>query len=540
MDIDITIRNRQGEILNCADHKISQEILEKSDGQLKISAMIPIVEITGIWYPAHSAITRMKLFWNVEFVSGASYSMPVLLFLDQNSKANYAIGLTNGIDDCRITSKMNQELCVFEVSFTIAISPETEPFEVFFDDSRREASEVLQSYRDMVLPVIPEYPAGAWEAVYCSWYAVHAAITDEYLQENAVEARRLGFGTFIVDDGWCFSENKRVTPQTLPDWYRDIGDWQWSEEKLPEMKNTVRKAQELGLNYMFWVAPFFSGRRSELDKSVSKYLTELHEGQRVFDPEDAAAAGKTLASICDIFRQMALDGLKIDFVDAVIPDPDHPHCRAVKKYMEKLIGRVRELKPSALIEFRQGYATLVNASLATAFRAGDVPFDYMDNFSRCVQLRMILGDCIPVHADPVYFNPDEPVTAVGRHMIASLAGVPMLSMELRNISKEHKEVVKNYIGFYTAHRKTLNFGHWSMDLRNGFPAAVKCCDGDGCVVIISDTGALEDALSDCCGKVAVLNMSAREFTASGSIFDAAGNPCAGNKVPSGGRVEFLL
>jgi len=539
MDAEVKIFDANGVQLPFSGNTVSKDILEKSSGKLCISSLIPIVDVVSIWHPDLLAIAPVKLPWFSLFKCGATMSYPFFAFLNPMSHVSFAIGLTDQIDDCHASAKMNQELCCYEVRFEIAIAPETEPFEIFFDDSKRSLTEVMQSYRDLVMPQKPVYPAGAWDPVYCSWYAVHAAITDEYLQRNAEEAARLGFGTFIVDDGWCFDENKRVTPATLTDWYRDIGDWQWSENKLPQLEKCVEYAKKLGLNYMFWVAPFFAGRRSKLAEKAGKYLTELHEGQRIYDPADKAAADATQESIFAIFKNMGLDGLKIDFIDTVIPDPDKPHCRVARNYVEKLVGRIKADNPAALIEFRQNYATPVNAALATAFRAGDVPFDYMENFNRCMQLRLHLGDGIPIHADPVYFNNNESVNTVGKHMIASLAGVPMLSMELSNIAPEHKQVIANYIAFYREHRQTLNSGHWFVEIRNGFPTWTKCESIDETIIILTDEAFIDMAVGTCQNSTFVLNMTPGSFKfGCGQAYDAAGNAC-GCSAPVGGRLEIL-
>ena len=539
MEIKFRICNAVGRELSADCRCIDKTMLSASNGKLVISTLIPIVEVVSIWQPDMLNIAPVKLPWFCEYKCGATMSYPFFAFLNPMSHVSFAVGLTNQIDDCFASARMNQELCCYEVTFEIAIDPETEPFEIFFDDSKRSLTEVMQSYRDLVMTAKPTYPAGAWAPVYCSWYAVHAAITDEYLRSNAAEAARLGFGTFIVDDGWCFDENKRVTPATLPDWYRDIGDWQWSENKLPQLKETVKFAQDLGLNYMFWTAPFFAGRRSKLSQIATDYLTELHEGQRIYDPADRTAADATRESIYAVYKSMNLDGLKIDFIDTVIPDPDDPHCRAARKYVEKLVGKVRQNDPEALIEFRQNYGTPVNVGLATAFRAGDVPFDYMENFNRCMQLRLHLGDGIPVHADPVYFNNEESTATVGKHMIASLAGVPMLSMELSNIADEHKQVIANYIEFYNRHRPTLNFGHWFVEIRNGFPTWAKCESSEESIIIITDEAFAEMAAGTCNNKVVILNMTPGSIKCGcGQAFDAQGNPC-GCSAPVGGRLEIV-
>ena len=534
----IDIFNADNELLCSNSMLIDRHILEQSRGELYIKTLIPIVDVVSVWHPAERRLPAPFLPWFIEFDCGANIAYPMFVFPDKNYRAAYSIGLTNCIDDCHCSAKMNQELCCYEVVFHIAVTAETEPFEIFFDQSHDLLADVLHRYRNIVMPQTPNYPAGAWEPVYCTWYAVHTALTGEYLKSNAAEAARLGFGTFIVDDGWCFDENKRVTPETLPDWYRDIGDWQLSENKLPGMKSIVDEAQKLGLNYMFWVAPFFAGRRSRLNEKVSRYLTDLHEGQRIVDPADTAASLAAMENILSVFKDMELDGLKIDFLDTVLPDVKNPHCRRARKYIEELVGRIRAIKPEALIEFRQNYATAINAGLATAFRAADVPFDYMDNFNECLQLRLHLGDKVPIHADPVYFNNLESVETVGRHMIASLAGVPMLSMELSSIADEHKKVIANYIAFYREHQGVLNFGHWFIESRNGSNVFAKCSNENETVIILADEMFAAKALQDCSGKVIVLNLAGESFSADGAVFDAQGNPLEINIVLPGGRVEL--
>lgn len=538
--MQINIFDSLNKLLSADSLFITREMLDRCGRSLTVKALIPIVDVTAVWHPAQPRVPPMALPWRVEFACGANIAYPMLIFMDKNSAAAYSIALTNCIDDCLCSAKMNQELCAYEVVFSIAVTAETEPFEIFYNDSHLPMTDLLQLFRNKIMPEVPSYPAAAWEPVYCTWYAVHAAITGEYLKSNAAEAARLGFGTFIVDDGWCLEEHKRVTPITLADWYRDIGDWELSTQKLPDMKEIVTQAQKLGFSYMFWVAPFFAGRRSKLNEKVSCYLTDLHEGQRIIDPADKCAADAVTESILNIFKSMDLDGLKIDFIDTVLPDVQKPHCRAARKYVEELVGKIRQIKPEALIEFRQRYATAVNAALATAFRAGDVPFDYVENFNRCVQIRLHMGDGIPVHADPVYFNSAESAETVGRHMIASLAGVPMLSMELSSIAPEHKKVIANYIGFYKEHQQTFNYGHWSFDFRNGTTAFARCSTPDETVIILVDELLLTRALQDCCGKVTVLNMSGESLTASGNIFDAQGNLSVAGNVPPGGRVETAL
>ena len=99
-----------------------------------------------------------------------------------------------------------------------------------------------------------------------------------------------------------------------------------------------------------------------------------------------------------------LDDLKIDFLDELRPDPFKPICRDTLDYIRETVSAIRKIRSDALIEFRIKYAVPQLADQATAFRAGDVPFAFVQNYLCCLQLRVMLGDGIPVHADPVYFR----------------------------------------------------------------------------------------------------------------------------------------
>ena len=104
---------------------------------------------------------------------------------------------------------------------------------------------------------------------------------------------------------------------------------------------------------------------------------------------------------------------------------------------------------------------------ATQFRAGDVPFDWMMNFRRLVDIRLTLGDNIPVHADPAYWSPDEYPVNVARHMMVMFLGVPMLSMDVNTMPAEHLSIVKFYLDLYREKQPLLNFGHWSFIFSSG-------------------------------------------------------------------------
>ena len=65
----------------------------------------------------------------------------------------------------------------------------------------------------------------------------------------------------------------------------------------------------------------------------------------------------------------------------------------------------------------------------------------MLNLRRIAHIRLALGDGVPVHADPAYWPADELPVNISRHFIAMMAGVPMLSVELSDLSPEAEKML---------------------------------------------------------------------------------------------------
>jgi hypothetical protein len=231
-----------------------------------------------------------------------------------------------------------------------------------------------------------------------------------------------------------------------------------------------------------------------------------------------------------------LDGLKIDFLDYIFPNTDNPHGQEVTKFIEDLTNAVKEAKSDALIEFRQAYATPSMQNYGTQFRAGDVPFDFIDNFHRLVQIRISMGDKIPVHADPVYWGSKELPENIARHMIASLVGVPMLSMDLLEISDLEKKIISFWVDFYNQHRPVLNYGKWDVCYRLSGCAYTIAHNDDEAIIIIQDAARLSQAIKEANGKKTyILNLAPEVLEANfstvysydGTVIDTATVPVGG-------------
>jgi alpha-galactosidase len=518
--------------------EIDSSVLAEAGKQISIRCAIPIIDLQGYWTP-NLYRPKMQLDWVATFSSAAHCNFPFIVFFDLAYKNKGAIALTNLIDDATVTMKMNQAQASYELDFTIAITPATASFQIVADFQAGLWSDTVSRYRAAILPEgTPTYPNGAWLPVFCTWYAVHAEVQLAWLEANALAARELGFGTFIVDDGWCFDEMKRVHPQTISSWYNNIGDWKVSEKKLPNFKQHIARVQASGLNYMVWVAPFFAGEKSQLyAEHQAACLGSLHEGYKVFDPAHAAIAKQSQERLISLMRDLNLDGLKIDFIDAVPQSVQTPRGRDVLTYVKTLIAGLRTVRPEALIEFRQNYTTPIMLGLATQFRAMDCPFDFMENLHRIAQIRICLGDRVPVHADPAYWHPQELPVNISRHMICALAGVPMVSMSLPELPPEQKMIIRNWLAFYTEHLATFRDGHWDVRYQGASLSFLSVETADEKIVFLCVAEAFESAVGTFCGNVHMLNLSPVPIpTNDGIAFDCCGTQLDQRTVPCGGRM----
>ncbi|MBO7741147.1 MAG: alpha-galactosidase [Victivallales bacterium] len=539
--MNFTVCNENGEqlaILSTGE-VVDGKLMAQAGKVVIIRTEIPYAGTVSYWTPDIPYFAQPRLPWREEFTCGANRNFPVWVQLDHESRACGAVGITNCIDDCLVQAAMNQETGMCEITFTAAVTKWSRPFALWGVEVGEciTLMEVLRNYRNAVGAEVPEsFPKDAWNPVYCTWYAVHAALTGEYLRQNAAAARELGFGTFIVDDGWCIDAAKRVNPVTIQDWYNAVGDWEVSQAKLPEMSAVVKEARDAGWKYLFWTAPLMVGRCSALNQLVSKFKNQLHEGYRLMSPDDEAGKRSVIQALSRAMEEYDLDGLKVDFLDELRPDPWNPICGQVYEYIVELVNAVRKIKPQALIEFRQKYAVPQLAGLATAFRAGDVPFAFAQNYLLCLHLRMMMGDGMPIHADPVYFRNDDSPETVARHMICSLAGVPMLSMELASLSESARKIIRHWLQVYREWQEVLNFGKWTILPQFGFVPWCTASANGRTVIFLWKTEYLETALRNADGSFVIFNLSDEKLALPGCTGrDCFGNPSEG--APPGGLLQ---
>ena len=501
----------------------------RGEARVEVAFQVPISDIQQLWRPQDKVPFQDRKWW-ISFDSAPQQDIPFISYFNLAERNRFLFGSESLEWDNRVESKINQEKGVYEVRLTVVAGPDGRltPFKVTLDRRDIPWTDALGEWRDGLSYPKGAYPDAAWKPVYCSWYAVHAAVTQDWTERTAAIASDLGFKTFILDDGWSYDEMKRVNPETIKTWYRDTGRWDaFSPVKFPDFRAHRERMRKLGLKYIVWVAPYFVGTRSPafvrwgFDKKDEKPF----EGNVLADLRNAALMDDITRQLTTLLRESDLDGLKIDFFDYIRASADNPQGAMSLAYIRRLMGELRKIKPEGIFEYRQSYATPATAALATQFRAGDVPYEWLSNLQRICQIRLTMGDRIPVHADPIYWSDVEADENVDRHFMASMAGVPMLSMDLEKMPKSRRDVVRAWLGYYTAHVERFHRGGtWRIDYRNGGLACATARLGDEALFIVNDAAAFPKARAAAnVSKIVVLNLSFEELRlADGTVIPAAG------------------
>ena len=172
---------------------------------------------------------------------------------------------------------------------------------------------------------------------------------------------------------------------------------------------------------------------------------------------------------------------------------------------------------------------------ATQFRAGDVPFDFIENLHRIAQIRICVGDKVPVHADPVYWNPKESTINIARHMICSLAGVPMVSMDLNKLPENQRSIIEYWLKFYKEHLSTFQNGHWKIKYEFDHLAYVTVVHESEKIIFLCNSTMTTESIAKFTGKLYLLNLANESIILDDcAAFDHCGKTATTGSIPKAG------
>ena len=526
--VDLTLDLTSEALGHLPDSALLRLALHSSGGSFAIRRLavewtIPIVDMHGLYLAGNPRWEMAHLpFWQMEKQVAANTGVPYLALFHRSGSNRFAFGAFDQVTETTFTAELSEITRCYhfrlEKPANHAANGQTIPTartyeeQFFVSTASGSWSNVLHQYVELhdrmqavnTMPV----PDAAYAPVFCSWTAIHHDVSHEWIMRNATVAADLGFGTWITDDGWFIETGKFAD-------YSHVGEWMPSRAKFLDFAEHVRMVQALGLKYILWVAPFMIGYDSEAAKQYAHLLTTGREPIRFHNlsPWHEETRDIVTALLRRLVTDYALDGLKIDFIDSVIINStriegasDETLGSRVDAILDEAIRHLRDQNPDILVEFRNTYSNLASRRYANIYRCSDVPLNPVMNRWQACLLRLLVPDRA-VHLDPALWHPEDTDENVAVHLINLLVGVPMVSIELDKYPRSHLDLIRYWIGFYNAHRRTFIRGGFQPVIWGASIPSVYFYGEDEKIVILYDD--VDVNLTDGWETGWVLNASSR-------------------------------
>jgi alpha-galactosidase len=300
-------------------------------------------------------------------------------------------------------------------------------------------------------------PEPARLPVYSTWYNFHQSVDAAVLLKEVAIAKKLGFDTIIVDDGWQTMDTGRG--------YAFTGDWE--PERMPDMKGFVEGCHALGVKVVLWYAVPFVGKNAKAAARFKDKALRFDDrlGAYVIDPRFPEVRQYVVETYRRAIRDWGLDGFKLDFIERFVADDktvleatggrDYASVnQAADRMMTDILAELRAVKPDVMIEFRQPYIGPLIRKYGNMFRASDCPNAYVLNRVRTIDLRLLSGDTA-VHADMIMWHAGEPVEIAAFQLLSVMFSVPQVSVRLQEIPADHLAMVGFYTDYWRKNRAVL-------------------------------------------------------------------------------------
>ena len=345
--------------------------------------------------------------------------------------------------------------------------------DVFWSDAVREAADWMTEVSGRKPANVPD---AAFAPLYSTWYNFHQDVHQDEIERECEIASKMGMGTIIVDDGWQTDDTNRG--------YAFCGDWKESKNRFPDIKAHVARVHAMGMKYMLWYAvPWMGEKSANYARFKGKFL---YHNKRLktycLDPRFPEVREFLINTYERALREWNIDGLKLDFIDAIkVPDRDPAlsdnfkgrDIKSVTEATERLISdiykRLSAIKPDVLVEFRQAYIGPSIRTAANMLRVRDCPADMQINRRGIVNLRLTSGKTA-VHSDPLEWHPADTPEAAAKDVLNVMFSTIQYSMKLAGLDPHpekdghnhpllgHADMIAHWSRFGAAHVDALQRG----------------------------------------------------------------------------------
>ena len=439
---------------------------------VKITFHTPMTDTASVWSPMGYHHEVMPNWMPHTCDSRLTGGMPLIALVTESGESRVTAALSDAKSDIRFTVGVVEEDGTAEWTIVLFRTPAAPrrrySLTLRFDTRELPLSEtvadVSRFWEGQYVPM--PAPDAAFEPLFSTWYNFHQRISPAALLEEVRAAKELGFGTVIVDDGWQCTDSSRG--------YAYTGDWEVQPEKLGTGRDFSDACHALGMRIMLWYSvPYIGVHAGNFARFEGKYLRLIAGGQwAVLDPRYREVRDFLVGLYRDAMVRYDLDGLKLDFINEFrftdgaalpCPDMDIPVLEdATERLMCDIRRAVTEIKPDALIEFRQPYVGPVVRSFGNMFRVADCPYAANSNLRAIAEMRLASAGTA-IHSDMLMWHPETSPEDVARHLLATLFAVPQISVLLKQLSPAHRLVLTRYLAYREENAAVLREGTFQCD-----------------------------------------------------------------------------
>lgn len=424
----------------------------KDRGTIRFVARFAVADAVSLWRPG-SKQPRGALppSWDAPRTARALSDSPIGCLVGRHDTSLVCFGVTVGPRAVQVRAGMVEETAEFLLELHIEDAAETE---IVLDLRGRGFAESLYDVAGAMGLHGERASIHDEQPVLCTWYSFHQDLVVDDLLDDARVAGRLGIRTVIIDDGWQTTDADRG--------YGSCGDWSVERRKIADPSGLVRDLEQLGLRTLWWIGTPFIGYRSQTFEDGRMPLIDHDEGMEaaVLDPRSPEARRILVERLRVLLADTGAHGFKLDFLERFALDGDEPPADSDAASIEDgallLLDEIRALGTAdpLMIEFREPYITAATHGRGTMFRVSDCPLSPLENRRGIVDIRLLSTE-IAVHGDPIMWASADTPERVAQQFIASLFGVPQVSVRLAELSMPHLDVVAHWLAFWTQHSDLL-------------------------------------------------------------------------------------
>lgn len=333
--------------------------------------------------------------------------------------------------------------------------------DTWFDSAGRYADVVdsLSFYKPRPIP------AAAYRPYYSTWYPFGSKIDEKTVWGNAVLARDMGIGSFLIFIGWSECE----------DWFSSDnkwGDYTPCEPRFADFAGLVKRMhEELGMAVQVWVAPTWIATKSESFKQMKDFRSKWPgaDYDRNLDPRSPQARAHIKERFVTMARDLGIDGFWVDFLDTIYNrnDADHEKNPALfgaglNEFMRACYDGFALAQAEPLAEYRIPFANLLSKHHASVFGTTYCEGKWDRNRLLAVAHRPfnrgVVSKCDALTWTPKEFEDRD---FVGQTLSAvMMCGPPGISMDLTKMEQGRRKNLKDWLAFYEKHRKNLTQGEF--------------------------------------------------------------------------------